>query len=700
MSWSTLSRSPGAWALCAALCGVMMAGPIAQAQAQQTSCPQALDARAFALQSPERLLVLPAELPPGRVVLSLDRLDDGEHQELAWEPGAPGSTAKDVLLPAGCWQVSWNIQPLRSPQSPTQDRAWQPLEPWRPAPSCGAASADPRLSKALFGCASFSVQRGLQGQAQTVAQVPVLMLRAPKTSLAQAAGRWREAWSGPGLSGSLEQLAQAQGERAKVSASAALQNVSSFVMLKAQDKALESARERMLRVLKCQGARPFAQTCDLLGVVRLADLLVLGDTLQETLSADLIQYASRHLATTLKMDPVASSVLGVGLELAASFVRRGARPTDQEVAGVFIAMTSVYAQALEAEQADPVTQGAGLAIAVMSECARQRDCTGKRVFSLIRERDAYFELAQSFKLHPAWWPEKELIDFIGRGLAILKPTQKDASLERAMAISELTFMLLPRHHCHTLGVASMEECQAKHPKPLASLRSAQNLIEGAILRDPQRGLMALNEILASREDERQMMAALGSFIVQAPQDAGKDATAALAARQKSMENLVSALSKRRARKGDLVFGVHGATSLNMTAASRSFSSSSPDGMMTAASDEETSKALVLSGSVGDVFAAPISLTFGLSGQKYLSERLGVSLSLDLIELGRWVSFVEGELNEFNLASAVYPSMTLGLLMGDPDLPIFLGARAGYSPLDDAVFVGLNLGVYVPLLDFN
>lgn len=661
------------------------------ASAQEARCPDALAARAFSLDKPARLLVMPAEPPPSKTTLSLDA-PDGRHHELLWDPEVGGATSRDVLLEPGCWQVSWNIQPLRHPQNPTVDVAWRPVEPWRPAASC-AANADPTLARALLGCAAFSVQRGAQGNAATLAQLPVLMLRAPKTTLAQAAGRWKDAWSGPGLSRALEERTAAAADSAALSAKDTLKNISGAVLLKAQDKAMESARARIQRTLRCDTTTPpFPNTCQLLSIIRLADLMVIGESLKEVLFADLIRFASRNIARELKLDAIGARVLDAGLEMAASFARRGVKPTDQEIAGTFVAMTSVYAEAAaEVDKLDPVTQGAVLAIAVMGECARLRDCSGKRVFSMIRERDAHFELGAAFKLDPAWWPEPELVDMIGRGLAIMQPTRHDASIERAMAVSHLTFTLIPRHLCISRRATSLDQCQQQHPKPLARLQSARHLIEGAILRDPQRGLLALNELLAAQDDERRMLAALGSFILNAPQEAAADAQAQLAARQQSMEQLIEALTQREARQGDLVFGLHGSTSLGLTALSASF------GADEAGADASP---LVVSGSASDVFAQPLSLTVGLSAQRYFSESLGLSVAIDLLELGRWASFTEGTLNDFAWTRALYPALTISLLAGDADLPIFIGARAGYSPLDDAAFVGLNLGVYVPLFDFN
>jgi hypothetical protein len=569
--------------------------------------------------------------------------------------------------------VSWNIQPVRSAQNAAINMAWQPTQPWQGANNC-AGSNDPTLRQGLFGCSTFAVQRGVQGQAATVAQVPVLFLRAPKATLSDAAGRWRDAWTGPGLAASVEEKTQVAVGTVKTSGQDVLQNISSGVMLKAQDKVLDGARVRMQGALGCQKQRPFPQTCELLGTIRLSDLLVIGDTLQEVL------------------------------------LMKGLKPTDKQIAGAFVAMTSVYADAAkELKELDAVGQGAVLAMAVMGECMRMGDCSGKKVFSLVRQRDAYFELGQNFQLDEKWWPEKELIDLIGRGLAVLQPTQRDASLERAMALSQVTFSLVRRHMCAQRKAASLEECEAKQVKPWARLQSAEHLVEGAILNDAHRGLLALNEILSTQEDERRMMAALGSFIVQAPQDKanamGAGARTSAQERLQSLDNLVQALSQRQARKGDFVFGIHGSTSLGLTAGSIAFEGEAlpSDPMMVPMDQEGAQEALSgfqTAGSVSDVFAQPLSLTLGLSVQKFLTSSLGFSASLDILELGRWASFTAGELNSFEWSRALYPALTVGLLIGDADLPVFVGARGGYSPFDNVAFVGANFGVYVPLLDFN
>lgn len=684
---------------------LLSAATITPLTASADECPQVLAGRALDVSAPTRVVLLPAERPKGTMALSLDT-PDGQHHQVVWQAGRVGATSREVQLEAGCWQVSWQHGP------PREGKAWETEQAWQPADSC-AAKADPKLQKTLLGCAVFRAPRGTTSARDTSAMVPLIALRAPRVGLGEAAGRWRELWSGPGLSRHVEAKKTTARKVVTRRASSLVDNLSSMVMLKAQDKAMDLARERIQKALRCDKKPPFPQTCATLDTVRLADLLIIGGTLRENLFGDLISYAREALVKQLKLSAVPAQVLGTGLDVAATFARKGSKPTDREVAGAFVALTATYADAMikdPAAQKDPVAQGAALAFAIMAECARQRDCSGKRMHAMITRPQSFFELPEGFALKPAWWPERELIKLIGKGLAIMRPTRQDNATERALAMSEVTFALLSRHVCADRGATSLSQCKDAKAKDWKRVESARYLVEGAILRDPQRGLVALNEILATREQERRMMAALGSFIIQTPTDAARGVAgqgqAMMQARQQSMERLVESLTTRKARNGDLIFGVHGSTSLSLSLATRDFADAAIDPNATpdpnadpdAVADEAA--AFVLADSAGDVFVRPLSLTFGLSAQKYFGKRIGGSLAIDLLDLGAFASFKDGALDGFELGRALAPTLTLSVLFGDPDLPVFVGVRGGYLPAEEVAFVGANIGVYVPLLDFN
>lgn len=663
-------------------------------------CPQALASRAIEVSAPTRVVLLPAERPEGTLALSLDTLD-GQHHQVVWQAGRVGAASREVQLEPGCWQVSWQHGP------PRQGQPWETATAWQPAAAC-AAKGDPKLQEALIGCAAFRAPRGQTAREATSATIPLLALRAPRVGLGEAAGRWRELWSGPGLSRHVEAKKGVARQVVTARASGLMDNLSAMVMLKAQDKAMDLARERIQRTLRCDKKPPFPQTCATLGTVRLADLLVVGATLRENLFEDLISYARQALVKQLKLSAVPAQVLGAGLDVAASFARKGSKPTDREIAGAFVGLSATYADAMikdPAAQKDPVTQGAALVFAIMAECARQRDCSGKRMHAMIRKPESFFVLPEGFALKPAWWPERELVRLVGKGLAILQPTRQDNATERAMAMTEVTFALLTRHLCADRGATSLTQCKDGQARDWQRVESARHLIEGAILRDPQRGLVALDTLLEAREQERRMLAALGSFIIQTP-DAARDAAgqgqAMMQARQQSMERLVESLTTRQARNGDLIFGLHGSTSLNLSLATRDFADAAVDPNASTDPDAlaDAGASFVLAESAGDVFVRPLSLTFGLSAQKYFGKRVGASIALDLLDLGAFASFKDGALDGFELGRALAPTLTISALFGDPDLPIFAGVRGGYLPAEEVAFVGVNIGVYVPLLDFN
>ncbi|MGE0398774.1 MAG: hypothetical protein AB7T06_18850 [Kofleriaceae bacterium] len=109
---------------------------------------------------------------------------------------------------------------------------------------------------------------------------------------------------------------------------------------------------------------------------------------------------------------------------------------------------------------------------------------------------------------------------------------------------------------------------------------------------------------------------------------------------------------------------------------------------------------------------PLSLPLGFSldclGEK---SKHGFHMELSVLDLGQYLTWENGpELAEPSLGAALSPSITLAYAYGR-ELPFIVGATAGYTPTFDfdsdvdtdevgAWNVGLTLGVYVPLFDFN
>jgi hypothetical protein len=118
---------------------------------------------------------------------------------------------------------------------------------------------------------------------------------------------------------------------------------------------------------------------------------------------------------------------------------------------------------------------------------------------------------------------------------------------------------------------------------------------------------------------------------------------------------------------------------------------------------------------GTAFWAPISIPLGFGLDRLFETsknhyHLGLHAEIGVFDLGQYLAFEEGlKLAEPDLGDAFSPSLTLAIGLGW-ELPIIIGATIGYTPSFDfdstkddklgAINLGVTVGGYVPLFDFN
>lgn len=180
----------------------------------------------------------------------------------------------------------------------------------------------------------------------------------------------------------------------------------------------------------------------------------------------------------------------------------------------------------------------------------------------------------------------------------------------------------------------------------------------------------------------QLMGAVGQF-AETYQDAnGKtDPAVAAAARQKVIEDLVTSMVDRTDREHGAVISVGG--SLGLFGGQRYNDN-------------------------GSLWAFPVRLTLGAGLQTYWWKTWGLHASVEAFDLGQYVTYSKGDLNVDapDLKSVIVAGGSLGVWFANRETPVFAALHGSVSPFvrtSDGKLtyeLGVMLGIYVPLLDFN
>jgi hypothetical protein len=108
------------------------------------------------------------------------------------------------------------------------------------------------------------------------------------------------------------------------------------------------------------------------------------------------------------------------------------------------------------------------------------------------------------------------------------------------------------------------------------------------------------------------------------------------------------------------------------------------------------------------FAFPVQLGLGLGLQSYHSKTIGFSALLTALDLGQYVVFNSGDLKVQtpDAASSVMLGLSAGIWVLSRETPVIIGPYGAVSPFLKTTAgqltyqVGLAIGIYIPLLDFN
>jgi hypothetical protein len=274
---------------------------------------------------------------------------------------------------------------------------------------------------------------------------------------------------------------------------------------------------------------------------------------------------------------------------------------------------------------------------------------------------------------------------------------------RIVAAAEATFEIACMYAVPANGRDAGYQCKVDESKhgdtPLATAEKvalARELVIGVLERDGTSlvavVIRAASRVLpdpASRSEPRALraLASIAAYAATYTSDAPPDS--AHQQRTALLESLTRDMTARTNRGGDTIVSLGGA--LRVVGGGR------------------------IGRTVGDTrptaVASPVSLTLGL-GLDYLFDgsRRGIHVEAGVLDLGQYLAWDEGlDLATPDLAAALSPSLTIAYFW-QRELPIFVGATAGYTPSyefgtdatrpNGAFHVGATLGVYVPLFDFN
>lgn len=107
---------------------------------------------------------------------------------------------------------------------------------------------------------------------------------------------------------------------------------------------------------------------------------------------------------------------------------------------------------------------------------------------------------------------------------------------------------------------------------------------------------------------------------------------------------------------------------------------------------------------------PLSLPIGFAVQMLPRGRdRGFHFDVSPVDLGQWISFEDGGgVDEFDLGDVLAPSITVGFMWGRTS-PLVAGLTGGWLPNYDgdddpdetgAGFIGVSLGIFIPIVDVN
>lgn len=710
----TLARRPTSFrsrAATAALALVAAAATVAPARLAFAQAPTAAAAASVpTLRVPARqprLAVTLPKMPPTRTRCVFELIDagrsaDSDRAVLEWDPLSPGALQRSLVLKADrAYQVTCYADSARHALKADVDFAWnfKGLQAsgggWDLRFDGGAnqeavvGRVEARASREYVAQASASGGGKRQWNLRVYDKLEPLTGRALQSAPSAA-------WRGPGL------LPEADAREL-------FGVVAEVVAGRVRPKALERARRRLIDALRCESSnananangagREFERTCSILKVTKLEAAAASGEELLGALLADVADSAARRAASSR---PHLRRALSLAAELAAEAARD--RPERYLNGGsrLLLELARVRWPLDGAAGSTDRTLALQLALAAVAECSDSDACDDARVarmlhapaeFMALRLDDigASADLGRSGGLLGAW-PEGPA--FVASGLRVLSPPASMAQAEQAKAAVDMLVW----------AIELVE--QGASSGPGSDLERLRQVLDACLDKDAATALSAAAaQPRGDRESKpERMLSTLGAFLRSstAGRAPGEDERRARReARKQALEAAINAQLARGNRPGEPIFSLGSALGT-----SAGYSTVYPGGAAP---------------HYGSVTVEPLVATLGVAFDVHSAGGLGLHAQLAPFNLGGYfigrksrgsddISDGFGAVRNTAL-DFIMPTAILGLTYvgAESDIMFLGGATASYLPkiegnkrasYEESLYLGLMLGAYLPILDFN
>ncbi len=474
----------------------------------------------------------------------------------------------------------------------------------------------------------------------------------------------------------------------------AIQILGQIVVDRASAQAYDQLKKKMETLLACDkpvpGALSFPETCTLIKPLRLQDIAQSPSAFYQAIAVDgfrnVVSNLPKKEGSRIDVNALLDETM---IKLIVAAIRESQNKTSpgtpETIVSEFLTRVTVDNTIIDKNDLNPGQQTVLIASAAVVLCKSygQQPGASCNTAELVNQ----FAAAMGVNDPEVRTDAKTLANLLV--VALTPPSIVDRDGGRK-----------PRFHAATLALfdgacmvksGKAKGCEDLPAEPFKTMLLSRNVALSAIDGDSNNLIKNLQEMVNNYEknapqDRQRALAFCGSILNYASTYTTGDGNSeeAHASRTKILESLTQDMTNRTSRDGDSIWSLGG--SLRGAA-----------GYRYRGNEKE------------HPFYGPISLPIGF-GYQSNSGKDSFHFEASMLDLGQYVSFQEGgNVQEFKLADAIAPSITLGYAWGR-QLPTFVGITAGYSPRykfresdtekRGAYFGGIVFGIYVPLLDLN
>lgn len=705
----------------------------------------------------KKVVVTPERPPPGRTRVGFDATD-GEHVELTWHPYETARLSRSALLKPGTWQVSFWADPIRASTRPEVNFAWQPpaVNAGTDLSKGGAVTLRDGNVKSEAGKDPPTVQvRFRIDERPALAEAIEALGQGAEEPIAAAGARAFGETVDPIVEELLRVVADVAVERAQSKALALFEDRVVDALCRELRVPPESAEQNSAQpgsvhasadagsadagsadagsTNPTERALLLPRTCRLISNLRLSDVASSGEAIANTLRQDLTAFGLERAAQRIERANL-SSVKPGGL---AKHLRAQVSVIVDDLMGTSVVAGELpqrllvdFARALESFRGSPDAkepdriQDLLLAFAIIARCSTDTECDVHDVADFLRTPAVYFQGAPPGR--PDW---ADIGVFISRGVEVMRPAANATQAARVRLAVALLF------DAYAYLLASDEDGARQ-------IARAGRLFDAALARELQQALLVTVEIfeselgtlterndgeLRSLKKATALLGALSSYLRTYAHVGGLDASQQAEqheARKKALLSLIDATTDRRNRAGEGIFSLGVNVGALLVSGERLQSTRWRNTYWTGRSFPQLSLPL---GVAYDYTwridePGPFCPLRDDEGRRqhpvcefFFGGGMGFHLGAYALDVGQYASVNNNlALATPRLDTAIAVGGQVALLLFGLDNPVTLGLDVRYSPTlraktsdpftvpDDAgvTAIGLFVGYYVPLFDFN